>query len=174
MNLGSGLSNNQPTTLHVKDQSIIVFDSGSVLHLTGKKSQLIIHKNAVLTLNDNSTLIIDDGGKLIIEEGGKLNIGQNVHFYLNGINALLHLGGNIQLRTNANLTIQSQRGFSTGLLKLNNVGGGFGLCTFNGSGNSKLQVLETTKQHLLYYKLRVLYVQRIFLIPLLLIGLTLI
>ncbi len=145
MNLGSGLSNNQPTTLHVKDQSIIVFDSGSVLHLTGKKSQLIIHKNAVLTLNDNSTLIIDDGGKLIIEEGGKLNIGQNVHFYLNGINALLHLGGNIQLRTNADLTIQSQRGFSTGLLKLNNVGGGFGLCTFNGSGNSKLQVFGNDK-----------------------------
>ena len=145
INLGSGLSNIQPTVLHVKNRSLIVIDAGSVLHLTGKRSKLIIHKNAALTLNDNSTLIIDDGSTLIIEEGGKLNIGKNVHLYLNGVNALLHIGGKVQIGANADLTIQSQQGFSTGLLKLNNVGGGFGMCTFNGSGNSKFQIFGNDK-----------------------------
>ncbi len=145
INLGSGQSNIQSTILHVKNRSAIIIDSGSVMHLTGKRSNLIIHKNALFSLNNNSTLIIDDGASLIIEEGGKLNIGKNVHIYLNGINAMLQLGGSVQLGSNANFIIKAQPGFSTGMLKLINIGGGFGKCNFNGEGNSNFQIFGNDK-----------------------------
>jgi hypothetical protein len=145
INLGSGLSNYQSTILHVKNQSTIIIDSGSIIHLTGKRSKLIIHKNAVLTLRDHSELIIDDGCELIIEEGGKMIVGKKVNFYLNGINAQLQLGGAIQLESNADIVIKAQPEFSTGLIKLTNVGGGFGKCSFYGQGNSKFQFLGNDK-----------------------------
>ena len=145
INIGSGIDRRQSTILHVKNRSKIEIHSGSVLHLTGENAQLIIHKNAVLSFNDSSTLIVDDGCKIIIEEGGKLNLGKSVNLYLNGMNALLHLGGNIHLTNNADLTIQSQKGYSTGLLKLNNVGSGYGRCNFSGDGNSNFQIFGNDK-----------------------------
>jgi hypothetical protein len=145
LNIGSGINGNQPTFLNIKNRSQVLIDSGSVIHLTGKQTTVIIHKYAQLKLKDNSSLIIDDGSKLIIEEGGNLSIGENVKIYLNGVNAVLKIGGNVHINRNADFIIRSQQGFSTGLLKLNNVGGGYGKCTFNGPGESKFQIFGNDK-----------------------------
>ena len=145
VNIGSGINGNQPTTLHVKNNSSIQIDSGSILHLTGKQPTLIIHKNSNLTLLDNSTLIIDDGGKLIIEEGGRIVVGMNVKIFLNGANSELKIGGNLHIRRNADFLIRSEEGFSTGLLKLNNVGGGYGKCNITGDGHSDFSIIGNDK-----------------------------
>lgn len=141
MNLGSGEFNHQATTMICQEKSSISVGQGGILILSGGRSTLKILRNSSISLNDNSTLIIGDGSQLIIEEGAKFNIGKNVKLRFNGTGAMIHVKGEMSLSPYSDLTIRSDSGFSTGLLKLSNMGGGFGKCSLKGENNNRLFII---------------------------------
>ena len=140
LNLGSGINNHQTTELQCKEYSTIIVEKGGILNLKGGNSTLRILKNAKLILLAGSKIVIQNGSQLIIEAGSELFIGENVHISLNGETALLHAKGSVKLAEKATILVKSDSGFATGMVKLSNIGGGFGNCKISGGGKAKLFV----------------------------------
>jgi parallel beta-helix repeat protein len=64
----------------------------------GPNTQLIIRSGGTLTINENSALFIDAGARLVLEAGAIIN--------LNGSNAVLDIGGNLDLPNTAGYVFQ--------------------------------------------------------------------
>lgn len=137
MAIFSGNSGRQPTKLICRNNATINVDSGSILSLNGVNSELYVGRGCKLNLLDGSTLLIGNGCRLILDENSTLTIGKNVTIKLNGERSLLHIKGSVHLGDKAKFEIGSDSGTALGLLKLSNIQGGFGHCTFKSKGNAK-------------------------------------
>lgn len=142
----SGLTQKQPTQFICQNESVIIVDSGSTLCVNNAFSKLILRKNSHLFLKSGSTLIIENGSQFIAEENSTLHIGKNVRIHLRGESALLHIKGTLILENEAKLDIQSEGLVPVGLLKLSNMGGGFGQCKIQNEGSAYFNLIGNGSQ----------------------------
>lgn len=139
MEIGSGVFKNQTTLFQCRSASKIIVEAGGTLKLTGGKSSLHMTSGTQLILENGSTLIVENGSALIIDQKSNLWLGKKVKLQLNGINALVHVKGQVILEDSCRLHISHETNTPVGLLKLSNVGGGFGSCKIKSNGNAIFQ-----------------------------------
>ncbi len=94
------------------DQDLTICRSNTIINSTGKielkeginedfPSQTIVAKGSILEIKSNGEILINDNSTLIIEKGATLIFNPGARIILNGVNAVLHIKGTLELRPNS-------------------------------------------------------------------------
>ncbi len=94
------------------DQDLTICQSNTIINSTGKielkegfsnsfPSQTIVAKGSILEIKNNGEILINDNSTLIIEKGATLIFNPGARIILNGVNAVLHIKGTLELKPNA-------------------------------------------------------------------------